>query len=44
MNYDLFRTLWHGALDAAGLLPRPPWPIETIRLRDMSRDIASTSR
>jgi len=26
MNYDEFRTLWHEALDAAGLLPHPLWP------------------
>ena len=28
MNYDLFRTLWHEALDAAGLLPHPLWPMK----------------
>jgi hypothetical protein len=37
MNYDLFRTLWHEALDAAGLLPHPLWPTETLDIHRMSR-------
>jgi hypothetical protein len=37
MNYHDFRMLWHEALDAAGLLPHPLWPAETLDLRQMSR-------
>jgi hypothetical protein len=37
MDYDLFRTLWHEALDAAGLLPHPLWPTETLDVHRMSR-------
>jgi len=37
MNYDWFRRLWHQALDAAGLLPHPLWPTETINIHRMSR-------
>ena len=37
MNYDEFRTLWHAALDAAGLLPHPLWPTETIDVHQMDR-------
>jgi hypothetical protein len=37
MNYDQFRAAWHEALDAAGLLPFPPFPSETVELRWMSR-------
>jgi hypothetical protein len=37
MNYDEFRTLWHAALDAAGLLPYPLWPTETIDVHQMDR-------
>lgn len=37
MNYDEFRTLWHEALDTAGLLPSPLWPSEAVDLRWMSR-------
>ena len=37
MNYDQFRTIWHEALDEAGLLPFPPWPSEAVDLRWMSR-------
>ena len=37
MDYDQFRAAWHEALDAAGLLPLPPFPSETVELRWMSR-------
>jgi hypothetical protein len=37
MNYDQFRTLWHKALDAAGLMSFPPLPTEAIDLRWMNR-------
>ena len=37
MNYDQFRTLWHEALDAAGLMPSLPHPMEAISLDGMSR-------
>jgi hypothetical protein len=37
MDYGWFRTLWHEALEAASLLPRPPRPSETIDLHRMSR-------
>ena len=38
MNYDQFRAIWHEALEAAGLLPFPPFPSETVELRWMSRE------
>ncbi len=37
MNYDQFRTLWHEALDAAGLVPSLRHPMEAISLDGMSR-------
>ena len=37
MNYDQFRTVWHEALDEAGLLPFPPRPAEAVDLRWTSR-------
>jgi len=37
MNYDQFRTLFHGALDAAGLMPTLPQSLEAVSLDRMSR-------
>ena len=37
MNYDQFRTIWHEALDAAGLMPFPPRPMEAVELDWLSR-------
>ena len=37
MNYNDFSAIWHEALSAAGLLPFPPRPTETIDVRGMSR-------
>ena len=37
MNYDQFRTVWHETLDAAGLLPFPPRPTESVELGWLSR-------
>jgi hypothetical protein len=37
MNYDLFCTLWHEALDAAGLLPQRLWPTEAFDVHRMDR-------
>jgi hypothetical protein len=42
MNYDDFRTLWHEAASAAGLLPYPARPAETIDLRRMNRRYSVT--
>jgi hypothetical protein len=38
MNYEAFRTLWHEALNAAGLPPHPLWTTETIDVNEMSRE------
>jgi hypothetical protein len=37
MDYDQFRTLFHEALDAAGLMPALPQPLEAVSLGRMSR-------
>jgi len=37
MNYDQFRTLFHEALDAAGLMPALPQSLEAVSLDRMSR-------
>jgi hypothetical protein len=37
MNYDLFRTLWHEALETANLVNLPFQPVETVELDGMSR-------
>ncbi len=37
MNYDMFRTLWHEALENARLVNRFSRPIETVELDGMSR-------
>ena len=37
MNYDLFRKLWHEALETARLVNLPFRPIETVELDGMSR-------
>jgi hypothetical protein len=37
MNYDLFRMLWHEALESANLVNLPFQPIETVELDGMSR-------
>jgi len=37
MNYDQFRTIWHEALNVAGLMPFPPRPMEAVELDWLSR-------
>ena len=37
MNYDQFRTIWHEALNVAGLMPFPSRPIEAVELDWLSR-------
>ena len=39
MNYDRFRTLFHEALDAAGLMPALPQSLEAVSLDRMSRTV-----
>ena len=37
MNYNQFRTIWHEALETAGLMPFPPRPMEAVELDWLSR-------
>ncbi len=37
MNYNQFRTIWHEALETAGLIPFPPRPMEAVELDWLSR-------
>lgn len=44
MDYDLFRTLWHETLEAAGLTTYPPRPLEAIELDRLGHTYRITVR